>query len=484
MKRYQTAVSRRAFMKAMGSAAACAPVMTLLKSSITEAAPPVAPLRLIMVSSPYHPAEALWHPQNGSGGLATGSNFTLSFPNAILAPFASYQSKLMVLRGLNYQSPANNAPSGHNSAAAQWTGGLCDFSGAWPTTNAKSIEHYLSGRMKANGQFQPLTLGVCPYAYSQDQPVSWSGGGAGIHANGNPANVFQTLFGNFQGGGTTAAQQTMTRRQSMLSFMQSDLNSLMSRLAGPEQQKLQQHAATLSNLQAQFAAAGAGGSSCSPPAAPQANTTPWNFPQMQTDSNNFATLIVEAFACDLTRFAGLTFLFPCQDPAAVAGMPGLTNFASVSSDFHAYTHATTSQASNPVDIRMSQFHTYWSTQIAALMGKLAAIDDPLSPGQKLLDNTLIVWTMEHGITRTNSNDSHQYVDAPIILAGGVGGMFTMGRIFEATPRVNGGYAGVPHNALLAAIVNAFEVNQQRYNAAYTPLILNQYGDFAATPLSL
>ena len=75
-------------------------------------------------------------------------------------------------------------------------------------------------------------------------------------------------------------------------------------------------------------------------------------------------------------------------------------------------------------------------------------------------------------------------------------MFNTGRILEATPRLPAGttskpldqnvgaYAGVPHNGLLTAIVNAFETNQAKYNPSYTPNILSGYGDYAAIPLTL
>jgi hypothetical protein len=501
-------VSRRNLLKGLGSAALFSGVGGSIRA---RAAGTVAPLRLIQIWTPYHLPEQLYHPQLATGGMApAGSNFTLNFTNSVLAPLSSYQSKMILFRGLNYTDPAQFASSGHATSGTMFTGAKCKYdSNRVLSSPGTSIDQYLFSRMAHSGSLQPMVVGAMPYLYGQDDPLSFVNG-VGIHAEGNPQSTFNAYFANFKpptsgGGGTpappdTTAVNAYNRRKAALAMVKMDLNNLIARLSNmSEQQKLTQHMTALNGLQSQL---DAGAPQANPPAQPMqqaaacvppaktsipADTGPANgnidWSKLPSDLNSFSTLITQAFACDITRFATYRMAYDADEPAAVNFMSGLQNFGSLSSNWHDYTHSTTGEAGNSRDVLMSHYQNYWVAQVKTLLDKLAATVDPYNASQTLLDNTVVLLTNEHGI-QTPGVQCHSYKDAPFILLGGCGGLFQMGRIFEATPRSKGVYAGVPHNALLATIVNAFETNQQAFNPNYVPKLLTQYGDYAAAPLNL
>ena len=201
----KSTVSRRSLLRALGAFAACAPIVNLLRVSISEAAPTVAPLRLIIVwAGGYHAVEQFWHPQNSSGGLATsGANFTLTYPNSMLAPLAPYQSKLIIFRGLN-RADYVNATAGHMTGCTSFTGAKCKYPASGsetPISAASSIDQYLYGRMGGTGKLPPMLTGI--WSTTNDDAYIWQGGNP-QPIESNPVTVYQTYFGNFMAPGQDA----------------------------------------------------------------------------------------------------------------------------------------------------------------------------------------------------------------------------------------------------------------------------------------
>jgi hypothetical protein len=495
MRTHRSAVSRRSFVKALGAAAAVLPIANLLRVSISEAAPMVAPLRLITVWYQYQTNETYYCPQDGKGAMAPpGSNFTLNFPNSVLLPLAPYQSKLVVFRGLDYQDEVVQG-GGHRSQGTCFSGGKYDYSvnsAIRPTTQASSIDQYLFARMGPKNTLQPIVTGVnqagqFTTSYSNGVAVPWVP---------NPIDVFNTYFGNYQSGTSSAAARALTRRNSVLGFAQGGLKELMGRLSGPEQQKLDLHMTSLMGLQSQLNAPISTAASCQPPPSSSIldevdpGRPPWT--NIATDNDNYATMITEAFACDITRFASLQLSTGYYDQMGADAhiIPGLESFSYNGGIHGGISHGGIGVTPNDPIVLQYQalFGVYWINEIAKLMNKLAAVSDPYNPSQTLLDNTVILVCAEGRILGTNTGDLHGAADIQILLTGGCGGMFKMGQVVEATPRLatpvqvlqsdySSYYAGMPHNALLATIVNAFEKNQQMFNPAYVPNILTQYGDY-------
>jgi len=233
---------------------------------------------------------------------------------------------------------------------------------------------------------------------------------------------------------------------------------------------------------------------CQPPASTSipADTGPdtgnIDFTKYQSDFNSFSTLITEAFACDLTRFASIKL--SATDDALldlVEILPTMSGYAA--GNFHNNISHATDDTGSGNDVWMAKQAKAWHVLLVQLMDQLQATADPYNTSQSLLDNTVIVMGAE-GPIMTPHGDVHNFgsTDQPIIVAGGCGGMFHMGRLIDARTlgqvkatgdgNSSNTMNGVTHNALLTNIVNAFEMNQQAFNPSFSPKILTQFGDYS------
>jgi hypothetical protein len=544
--------SRRIFLKTLGAFAAIAPVANLLRASIADAAPTAAPLRLICVNHGLHINEAFFHPRASSGAGASqpgsGTTFSVDFPSSVLLPLLPYQNKLIVVRGVNYQGGMpnhstmvtsfsgiasganydNNAcndscsvPSSYATSSSTTSGtGVAPAAACSPGTTGicaggSSIEQYLSSRLAPPGALDPMVMRV-GYVAGQTDYISYLNGQPKTPQT-SPASIFNAYFGSLVGGGQdagaeagpSAATLLYNQRKALFGVTQSDLQSLANRLGPTERVKLDQHLSSLTALTQRLAPAGGtpqGTVGCTPPQGADQKSTGNDV----TDFENFVTLVTEAFACDLTRYASFQ-MFGQRGGFDPSQFIPAWNPPSGSTNPHDCSHNSHGDLNDANAINLALWQNLFYTQMAKLLAALQAIGDPLSPGQTLLDNTMVVMLAEHSLSPCiwNNNEDeqslqHGFYDIPCVIAGGCAGQFQVGRVFEATPRQgtpddtglykgvnlvnNTVYAGVPHNALLAAVVNACEKQQAAFNPSYQPNLVTQYGYFgpqdSAGPLAL
>lgn len=457
----------------------------------------VAPLRFIQIFVPFHLSLPIFVPPKADGtGRGTGTDFRLDYTNSILAPLIPYQNKMIMFRGLNYQDLiGKNVIGGHMSPSSMFTGASCTYgsagSGQVISVSGTSLDQYLFSRLKHPGSLQPMVLGVKP---ANEPPISYANN-IGLNAESNPQNTFKAYFSNLQTSATPSSGQTaaLNRRIAALAFAQKSLQPLLAQLQSQGQQRLIQHATALDGLRNQLQS-GSSGASCTPPPASSIVDDPYpgrgviEWTKMVEVTSAFSSLIAHGFACDVTRFASLRYTWGVgggSESGAIKYMPGLSTLNI--SNFHGdVSHsANGASATGTNDILLSHWTRYWLTQVKNLMDKLNSMSDPYSPDQKILDNTVILVGFENGLAYPGV-DAHAYEDVPFLLLGGCGGNFRMGRIVECSGAKSGtpSFVGVPHNALLGAIANAFELNYQAVNSSHTPRILSQYGSYAATPLVL
>jgi len=76
-----------------------------------------------------------------------------------------------------------------------------------------------------------------------------------------------------------------------------------------------------------------------------------------------------------------------------------------------------------------------SSRFLTLVQKLD-VPDPLSPGQTILDNTVILWTSE-----VDGGDAHTVQSIPTVLMGNLGGALKTGQFLSYGPP--GGIASIP-----------------------------------------
>jgi hypothetical protein len=485
--------SRRAVL----TAAASLPLVSLLRSSGARAAGQVAPLRLVTVFTPFQVPEVLFHPRTPSGGPAVaGGPMALDYANSALASLARYQSNLIVFRGLKYGQALN----GHHSGASVFTGSTAAnaVDGAQPTTTGSSLEQYLFSRLAQPGSLTPLVAGLVSYSFgdhNKDDTVSFAQGVPQGQVS-NPGDLLSTYFSNYHppssgidaGVPDPTAARVLARRQKALSVAQGGLAKMSGRVPSTSTsgKALGQHQTALQSLSNSLGPVGGAGDAgvpgpvmgCTPPTSAQVVADPScdngspDLTKLAQDSGSFARVITEAFACDLTRFA--SYKMSSASFSIIANeMPGVP-----AGEFHArVSHSNGSTGSAPgdaLDVQLAAFKDFWHAQVAVLMDQLAMTADPYAPTQSLLDNTVILIGSE-GPIQAPGGDPHgngQGDQLFIVAGGGVGTGFKMGQLVDAR---SGG--GMNHNALLTNLVNAFETNQQAFNPAYTPHLLTQYGDF-------
>jgi len=253
-----------------------------------------------------------------------------------------------------------------------------------------------------------------------------------------------------------AAARLLLKRKSVLYFVTRDVTRLRDRLAGTERQKLDQHLEGLRSIERRLVRPP---STCALPARPSVldPESVENIPaitQLQMD------LIVEAFACDLTRVATLQGLW-CGSTLPMPWVPGLNR------DIHDIVHRQnepgTLGATSRIDAAAS--HRWWSTQFAYLLERLNSIPDG---DGTLLDHTVILWGNEMGDPAIHDN-----VNVPMILAGG-GSTFRTGRWLKFSQSDNpscetSGCSSAnkytqqtPHNQVLVSLCRAFGLQRDTF----------------------
>jgi len=455
--------TRRSFLRAMGAGFAALPFAGLLEDSVAQAAGETLPLKFITVYHPHGIAAEYWAMKAGD----TETNFDLSYANCSLQPFddaatygKSFKDKLMVIEGIDLLSNAN----GHDSAGSILTGSrIAD--GQKPQNI--SLDQYLAvtkGLGKST-RVTSLSLGVGNDGTTSGLTLSYGEGGVALPKIIDPGKAFDLLFdGVVVGNDPDAAAAAGRKRklsQSVIDYQKWDIQRLRAKLAPPEQQKLDQHLTSLSELEKQLGGGMAGGSaSCMVPKRPDATKFPslkqYNGGEPYFDAITDAHLdvLAQAIACDLTRFATV-FMNDLSYAGNPLGLP-TDNHGSVA---HTYNASPIGNNGHPGDgspetwLPLAKFNRYSYSKVARLMQKLDALG--------VLDSTLIYVTSDMG-----NPSLHSTLNLPTVLAGGVNGKFRMGRRLKMKPECppenswcsdkDAVYAPVTNSKLLVSIAQAFD----------------------------
>jgi hypothetical protein len=325
-------------------------------------------------------------------------------------------------------------------------------------------------------------LGVGDPNPNPGNSLSFSAGGAGVSKIISPFEAFDYLFSGFAPKDDPAAQAAALRRnalgQSVVDFVREDCNRLRSRLAPVEQQKLDQHLASIRDLEKSFG--GISSAACAAtPTRPNPADYPVDFtklmrynggePTFDIVTNLFVDLIAQAFACDVTRFATLVLNDLPWDSAANAktdslgyGLPAdLHNevahkYASFGFDWQGNLAGRGDATSW---LPLAQYNKYVHGKVARLMQKL----DQLGA----LDSTLIYVTSELG-----NPSLHSSASVPTLLAGGANVPFRFGRRLRMSPDCgppndscqirDPKFASGANNHLLVSIAQAFGVETESF----------------------
>ena len=451
-------LSRRRLLEAMSALGAYGAFGRLLQGelALAQTAPP--PLRLVVFFTPHGQAPEYWRPQGGE------TDFSISYPNAMLAPLERHRSRLLVLDGLDYRVLyEQGAKTGHEGGPVAFLTGsrLVTTTGDERPASA-SLDQALASAFGSRTRFRSLELLAFQQFPGQSvyNTVSFRADGTRVPFERDPAKVYLRLFGDMAGDPAQAGA-ALARKQSLLDFLLADANRLSTQLGAQERLKMDAHMEALRDIERRLQAGF--GVGCVKPTAPSTGNL--------GDNNNMPALtrlqmglIARAFACDLTRFVTMPIM-----PEST--MPWIGVNVDIHNEIAHRVDAADPAERTRVRLELAKVQTWYAEQMAWFMDALASI--PEGSGS-VLDNTLIVWGNELGDPAGHSN-----IGVPTVLMGGAGGKFRMGRYLRLRPddpNLLQGWSNfgdpapklVAHNRLLVSIAQAFGLQVDTFgHPAYT-----------------
>lgn len=251
----------------------------------------------------------------------------------------------------------------------------------------------------------------------------------------SPLQVFGKLFGD-PNLDAQALQALLQRRKSILDRVGSDYSSLAAQVGKEDRERLEAHLAAIRDVEQRLSASTA----CRP-----ASKDPYaQAPAPQDWYRVMTELIVLAFQCDLTRAVTIVYRHPGGGSSYFPWLPGLKGPGGMD-DPNLYIENEHHEMSHAPATRREKLHTitdWFVQQTAHLIGRLKASTEGAGT---LLDQTVVLQGSDIGL------GTHEMDNIPFLLAGRGGGAIRTGRYLEY------GGAGVAHNRLLIAIMNAMGI---------------------------
>ncbi len=413
-------IDRRRFLLGAGGAALALPMLEAFAPRTSFAGGITAPKRVIFVQHMHgRPLNPENNQDNWSPAAAGPLPTTISPALAALAPI---RNKIVTLDGIdNIVRHATGDSGGHGSA------GTTSMTCAVPIVNgtdnesatAASIDYEVGRRIRASDSM-PASI-VFP---AQLAGPDWRYGGYSFFgpdgappfiANSRPELAVEELFGSVQNPDEPPAAPTLHdrlvgRRKDILSGVAKDFSSLRKKLNAADRDRLDKHAAFIEAMKNASTGPTLPTDGCNVPDVTMFPSYAEDNPRGESDAITTPLQIenvVQMLACDIARVGVLHFhagydpLFPSEFPDPD---PALLN-----SNWHALIHENWA-ASDPSASTLTQAFQYFGKSFTQLVQRLDQIED--LDGNKMLDNTLIVWVSDMGY-----GSGHYDYDIPVVLAG-------------------------------------------------------------------
>lgn len=422
-------LGRRRFLRGAGASAVALPLLMSLAGK-SRAQDPGKPKRIII----FHYPEGTLLDNDVSGGTTMPDLWTPTQVGAlttaglspILAPLAdplpsggAVVDKCLVLSHIdNAASDGGHVACGRSLLTAV---PVSDPEGAG-VAGGPSLDFVLSEHLKAEVSlpFPSLNLSTV-FEYGGENQLFWDDQQNPIPQRYNPQTTFDALFGSAGSTEPTEPnpmQKLRAQRKSVLDGVLGGLTDLQARVGNEDRQVLEAHADKIRELEKQLSATGnAVNAACGVPVLADEDWDQDFFYDEDVSAKANIDLLVMALACDLTRVGSFTFsnydnpLFPWLASEGVSLPVGGNNW-------HTIIHEGRFDAESR-DVMMKGFRWY-NRMFAYLLSELDRFAEP--DGTTLLDNTLVLCVSEFG-----NGGSHQPTRLPVILAGGLGGAFSVGR---------------------------------------------------------
>jgi hypothetical protein len=429
-------VTRRAFLS--GLLASCASLHAQARRS--RAAD--RPLRFVGVFTPHGMIPPLFVPRG---------NFDLRFEHSVLSPFddaethgQSFRDQLLVLDGLDLTAGILAGTTGHDASRAILTGSGASGTNA-SLDRALAVQHGLGRATPVSN----LVLGVGDPSLEVGHCMSYAEGKSPLPKLIDPRETFALLFGA-PGAGQAQLEQLRMDRRSVIDLVLADLEDMRRRESAQAAALFEQHLQSVRELERRLEGFDL---TCEPPSTLPAlgsvRAGSGGEPAFDLIIDLQIDLMAEALACGLTRFS--TLFLP--DLSRTRMFPGLPD------DVHVeLAHRYQARASHGTDVpetwqKLAVQHRYAYGKVARLMQKLQQ--------RGALADTLILVASDVGDPQVHSSRR-----VPVLLAGGAGGRFRMGRYVHVDPHGT----GVPHNRLLVSIARAFGVALEAFGSATDPTV--------------
>ncbi|HTB61009.1 MAG TPA: DUF1552 domain-containing protein [Polyangia bacterium] len=423
--------SRRQFVGSVGASLLLAPFINMGLARKARAGTNQSKRLLVFATMGTYPP--LWTP--------TVSGQTITAWSAMTQPLSAVANNVILVEGM----PSGNVNDAHGSSDSLTGQGF----GYYAVNNVPvikiSVDQFVAKNLVAAGINRPIASLLLGANTNENGGLSQFYGGSNggnLPTIGSPLSAFNTVFGTALPTGTSASS-LLARRQSILDTISAEITGLEGTLGKNEKAKLDLHLASIQQLENKLTASMSSGGVCTKPATPGADSTFQYMGDMDALAANLIhqQIIVNAFACDITRVACLEY---GNDQKLMVNAP--SSYSLPYDDQHGgYIHS--GAASNYANL--VKFEAYLATQFVNLINAMKAIKDPLdATGQStLFDNTLMIWARDMGDAQNHNQESMRFV-----LASGNAGYLKLasgGRYVNSTER---------HERILLNVCDAFGIS--------------------------
>ncbi|KYF58204.1 hypothetical protein BE08_28080 [Sorangium cellulosum] len=382
--------NRRSFLKGVGASLGASLLFSPFYDSIANAAPGKKPKRLLIFFT-MGTAPSIWKPTSVSGETPTFSEST--------SPLAEIKEHIVMVDGLPSGSPSNN----HGSADGLT--GMGYFSNG--PYGLISVDQFIVEKLKAAGT---LASPVPSLLLGADT----GGGKTGFYKRDNlvpessPVAAYSTVFTGVSPStptpNDTSAEDRLRRRKSIFDNLRGEISTLKGNLGSEQKYKLDLHLDSIRQLEERLSSevvggGGGGGGSCTVPATPSGDLTN----NLKANLHHL-DIIVGAFACGITRVAGIQW-----------GSDQTMNVALDEIGLRGEEHNGMIHTGAPAHSDLIKLEKWLHVQFVELIKKLKSIPEADGSGT-LLDNTLVAWCRDMGDAPNHTQNEMKFV-----LASGTGG---------------------------------------------------------------
>lgn len=380
---------------------------------------PTPPVRLAFIFMPNGVNYDAWVPSHD------GLDAPLS---PTLAPLEPVRRHVNVYTGLTLQHARANGdgPGDHaRSSASFLTGQQARKTAGADIRNGISVDQVAAGEVGRHTRLPSLELGCehspsagnCDSGYScaYTSNISWRDDSTPVAKIVDPAAAFERLFGDARNA--AAAQERLSRRQSILDFVMEDSRALGARLGGADRRKLDQFQSAVREIEVRIERARAESTPRPVPDVP----APAGIPDKLSEHMDLMyDMLLLAFQTDTTRVGTLML--------AVDGSNRSFPEIGIKEGHHHLSHHQNNAEMIEKIRRIDLFHV---ERFARFVQRLSETPEG---DRSLLDHSLIL--LGGGISDGNRHDHH---DLPILVAGRGGNAVETGRVVRSpreTPLCN------------------------------------------------